>query len=59
MIFPVMRVGGLTPEAGSGAAQVLKLRRIHATVRNLVLRGRLPQALPPGPQAMHQGRCRH
>jgi hypothetical protein len=44
MVFPVMMVGGLTTEGGSGVAQVLKVRLIHATVRNLVLRGRPPQA---------------
>jgi hypothetical protein len=39
MIFPVMMRGGLTDPAGSGVAQVLKVRLIHATVRNLILRG--------------------
>jgi hypothetical protein len=43
MIFPVMMKGGLTAPAGSGVAQVLKVRLIHATVRNLILRGS-PQA---------------
>ncbi len=43
MIFPVMMRGGLTAPAGGGVAQVLKVRLIHATVRNLVLRGS-PQA---------------
>lgn len=43
MIFPVMMKGGLTSPAGSGRAQVLKVRLIHATVRHLLLRGH-PQA---------------
>ena len=38
MIFPVMMRGGLTRPDGSGIAQVLKVRLIHATVRNLILR---------------------
>lgn len=55
MIFPVMMVGGLTTEGGSGVAQVLKVRLIHAMVRNLVLRGRPPQAPGPGREATHAG----
>lgn len=43
MIFPVMMKGGLTSPQGSGRAQVLKVRLIHATVRHLLLRGH-PQA---------------
>jgi len=39
MIFPVMMVGGLTRPDGAGVAQVLKVRLIHATIRNLILRG--------------------
>lgn len=39
MIFPVMMRGGLTHPDGSGIAQVLKVRLIHATIRNLILRG--------------------
>lgn len=39
MIFPVMMQGGLTTPQGSGIAQVLKVRLIHATIRNLILRG--------------------
>jgi ER-bound oxygenase mpaB/B'/Rubber oxygenase, catalytic domain len=39
MIFPVMMAGGLTHPEGSGIAQILKVRLIHATVRNLILRG--------------------
>jgi hypothetical protein len=38
MIFPVMMAGGLTRPDGSGIAQILKVRLIHATVRNLILR---------------------
>jgi hypothetical protein len=43
MIFPVMMNGGLTSPEASGIAQILKVRLIHATVRNLILRGS-PQA---------------
>lgn len=39
MIFPVMFEGGLTRPDGSGIAQVLKVRLIHATIRHLILRG--------------------
>jgi hypothetical protein len=39
MVFPVMMEGGLTQPHGSGVAQVLKVRLIHAMVRNLILRG--------------------
>jgi hypothetical protein len=45
MVFPVMMRGGLTAPAGGGVAQVLKVRLIHAMVRNLVLRGSPQQAL--------------
>lgn len=38
MIFPVMMKGGLTDPEGAGVAQVLKVRLIHAMVRNLLLR---------------------
>ncbi|MEQ1515682.1 MAG: oxygenase MpaB family protein [Usitatibacteraceae bacterium] len=51
MIFPVMMAGGLTAPDGGGVAQILKVRLIHATVRNLVLRGTPESALaavPPG-----------
>lgn len=69
MIFPVMLLGGLTQPSGSGVAQVLKVRLIHATVRNLILRGKPQDArsrirdngvLPPLPltgaaaTSMHQ-----
>ena len=43
MVFPVMMAGGLASADGGGVAQVLKVRLIHATVRNLILRGE-PQA---------------
>lgn len=71
MIFPVMMKGGLTDPAGSGVAQVLKVRLIHATVRHLILRGPPHAALLPGaarlaplalngmPQGMHQALYRH
>ena len=39
MIFPVMMAGGLSEDGGSGVAQTLKVRLIHATIRNLLLRG--------------------
>ncbi|HPT57067.1 MAG TPA: oxygenase MpaB family protein [Casimicrobium sp.] len=39
MVFPVMMKGGLTTPEGGGIAQVLKVRLIHAMVRNLILRG--------------------
>ncbi len=42
MIFPVMMHGGLTDPTGAGVAQVFKVRLIHATIRNLILR-RSPQ----------------
>ncbi len=45
MIFPVMMHGGLTRPEGSGVAQVLKVRLIHATIRYLILRSE-PE---PGP----------
>ncbi len=35
MIFPVMLQGGLGTAQGSGVAQVLKVRLIHATIRHL------------------------
>lgn len=38
MIFPVMMHGGLDPR-GAGVAQVLKVRLIHATIRNLIMHG--------------------
>ncbi len=38
MIFPVMMHGGLG-QPGAGVAQVLKVRLIHATIRNLILHG--------------------
>lgn len=39
MIFPVMMDGGLVRPGGSGVAQILKVRLIHAMVRHLILRG--------------------
>ena len=39
MIFPVMMKGGLTAPDGGGVAQIFKVRLIHATIRNLILRG--------------------
>ena len=51
MIFPVMMTGGLTDPHGGGIAQILKVRMIHAMVRNLILRGApalgAPYAIPP------------
>ena len=62
MVFPVMMKGGLLDPSGSGIAQVLKVRLVHATVRHLILRGDPSQvrgAVPPGAPAgsqtgMHQ-----
>ena len=45
MVFPVMLKGGLTDPAGSGIAQVLKVRLIHATIRHLILHGD-PEQMP-------------
>ncbi|HEU4459399.1 MAG TPA: oxygenase MpaB family protein [Methylibium sp.] len=45
MVFPVMMRGGLATPQGGGVAQVLKVRLIHATVRNLLLRGEPAQAV--------------
>lgn len=45
MIFPVMMHGGLTAPDGGGVAQILKVRLIHATIRNLILRGSPEQAI--------------
>ena len=39
MVFPVMMHGGLLSDNGSGVAQVLKVRLIHATIRHLIVRG--------------------
>ncbi len=39
MIFPVMMKGGLGQPQGCGLAQLLKVRLIHAMIRNLILRG--------------------
>ncbi len=39
MIFPVMMHGGMTRSDGAGVAQILKVRLIHATIRNLIMRG--------------------
>lgn len=44
MIFPVMMAGGLTAADGSGIAQVLKVRLVHATIRHLILHGDPAQA---------------
>jgi len=39
LIFPIMMTGGLADDAGTGRAQILKVRLIHATIRNLILHG--------------------
>ena len=44
MVFPVMLRGGLTTPEGLGVAQTLKVRLIHATIRNLMLHG-APEAM--------------
>lgn len=45
MVFPVMMRGGLTQPEGSGVAQVLKVRLIHASIRNLLLHASPQEAL--------------
>ncbi|MDZ7865424.1 oxygenase MpaB family protein [Acidovorax sp.] len=45
MIFPVMMHGGLTRSDGAGVAQILKVRLIHATIRNLIMRGKPESAV--------------
>ena len=45
MIFPIMLEGGLSEPSGSGVAQILKVRLIHATIRNLILRGSPEEAM--------------
>lgn len=67
MVFPVMMRGGMTMPDGTGRAQILKVRLIHATIRYLILRGSPDQAdlrgmVAPlyvadaqyGPASMHQ-----
>ena len=49
MVFPVMMRGGLMSPGGTGVAQVLKVRLIHATIRHLVLRGTPPDSIPALP----------
>jgi len=56
MIFPVMMHGGLTQPDGSGIAQVLKVRLIHATIRYLVLR-QSPDAACTAAKAGGDGAC--
>jgi hypothetical protein len=51
MVFPVMTEGGLTEPEGSGIAQILKVRLIHATVRYQVLHDSPQAILAAGPQA--------
>lgn len=45
MIFPVMMGGGLTDGDGAGVSQTLKVRLIHATIRNLILRANPRQSV--------------
>ena len=45
MIFPVMMRGGLTKADGAGVSQTLKVRLIHATIRNLILRANPVQSV--------------
>lgn len=45
MIFPVMMHGGMTRSDGAGVAQILKVRLIHATIRNLIMRGKPESAV--------------
>ena len=53
MIFPVMMKGGLGHPDGSGVAQILKVRLIHATIRNLILRGAPADALAALGEQLH------
>jgi len=61
MIFPVMMHGGLTSAEGSGIAQILKVRLIHATIRHLILRGNPSDAVMDGGIAVApmDGPCRN
>lgn len=52
MVFPVMMRGGLTDPAGGGVAQVLKVRLIHAMVRNLILRSSPQEAVAARAQGL-------
>ena len=61
MVFPVMMRGGLMSPGGTGVAQVLKVRLIHATIRHLILRGNpaqvrglVPRRQMGEPGGMHQ-----
>lgn len=57
MVFPVMMRGGLMDPKGSGVAQVLKVRMVHATIRHLILRGdpaMVRGTVPPGAAADRQ-----
>ncbi len=54
MIFPVMMKGGLMDPQGSGVAQVLKVRLVHATIRHLILHGdpsQVQRSVPGTPAA--------
>lgn len=52
MIFPVMMRGGMAGDAGTGRAQVLKVRLIHATIRNLILHA-CPEDIAHAMEAPH------
>lgn len=61
MVFPVMMPGGLSRPEGSGVAQILKVRLIHATIRNLILRGDpedIVRAFDSGPPSPTSGMLR-
>jgi hypothetical protein len=45
MVVPVMMKGGLSDGSGTGRPQLLKVRLIHATIRNLILRNSPAQAV--------------
>ena len=53
MIFPVMMHGGLLMPNGSGIAQILKVRLIHASIRHLILRGSPAGALAALDDKLH------
>jgi hypothetical protein len=66
MVFPVMMRGGLMSPGGTGVAQVLKVRLIHATIRHLILhgnpaqvRGHVLRRQRGTPAGMHQAMSDH
>ena len=65
MVFPVMMRGGLLNAEGGGVAQVLKVRLIHASIRHLILQGKVapsgassPTTAGP-PASLHEALMAH